>query len=173
MPTGLSGRLTTGNPYLRLTYSSVDNPMCYLRCKKMPQMGTNVPKTVSRMILLSQKCYTLDIPLLPPSLNAWQSCHWAKRKRIKDEWCNAVWALCNEQRIPPMERIHLSAVLLFATKRKRDADNFESTLKKITQDVLVRIGTIPDDTPDHVSWGKIELGTDAKLPRTILVITPR
>jgi len=135
-------------------------------------MGTNVPKTVSKVILLSQECYTLTIPLLPPSLNAWQSCHWAKRKRIKDEWCNAVWALCNESRIPPMERIHLEAVLFFATKRKRDTDNYVITYK-IVQDCLVRIGMIPDDNTDHVSISPPILDVDSSSPRTVLTITPR
>jgi hypothetical protein len=114
----------------------------------------------------------LNIPLVPPSLNTWQTVHWAKRKRIKDEWANAIWALCNESRVPPMDKVHLSAVLLFATNRKRDADNFESTLKKITQDSLVRIGIIPDDTPECVSWGKITLDIDKTFPRVALTLTP-
>ena len=113
--------------------------------------------------------YLLTIPLLPPSLNAWTSCHWAKRKRIKDEWTHAIWALTNEQRIPPMERVHLEAVLFFATNRRRDVDNYV-VVYKIAQDSLVRIGMIPDDSQDHVSITPPILEVDSDNPRTELTI---
>jgi len=107
-----------------------------------------------------------------PSLNTFLRIHWAERKRIKDEFTHCVWALANESRIPPMKCICISATLYHSTKRKRDLDNFEATLKKVTQDSLVRIGLIPDDTPEHVSWGEIVFGIDKDSPRIELVITP-
>jgi len=128
-------------------------------------MSTNVHKSVHMNFIL-------DIPLLPPSLNAWISCHWAKRKRIKDEWTNAIWALVNEQHIPPMDKVHLEATLYFATKRTRDVDNYV-VIYKIAQDSLVRIGFIPDDSTDHVSISPPVLEVDPDHPRTELIIIER
>lgn len=133
-------------------------------------MGTNVPKTVSKVMLLSQECYTLVIPMTLPSLNTFLRIHWAERKRIKDEFTHCVWALCNEQRLPPVDCVHIDAAIYHSVKRKRDADNQEATLKKVAQDSLVRIGIIPDDTPEHVSWGEITLDIDKTFPRVVLTL---
>ena len=71
-----------------------------------------------------------------------------------------------------MEKVHLSATIYFKVNRKRDLDNHEATLKKVAQDSLVRLGMIPDDTPEHVSWGEVELAIDKAFPRVALTLTP-
>ena len=114
--------------------------------------------------------YELNIPYTPPSLNIWHHLHWAQRLRFQREWTEAIWALCNEPRVPPMDKVHLSATIYFKENRRRDHDNFESTLKKMAQDALVKIGIISDDTSAYVEWGAINLSVDKHNPRTELVM---
>ena len=90
-----------------------------------------------------------------------------------DLWCYAIWARVNEARIPPLNVTTFEATIFFKDKRKRDADNFEFSVKKLTQDCLQRIGIIPDDDPAHVSWGKVELAVDKDNPRTEITICNR
>ena len=87
-----------------------------------------------------------------------------------DTWCYAIWAKVNEARVPPMGKCKLLATIYYKENRKRDLDNAEYGLKKITQDCLVRMGLIPDDTPDHVTWGAVALETDKGNPRTEITI---
>ena len=115
--------------------------------------------------------WLLQIPMTPYSANHLLRCHWTERKKIMDLWCYAIWARVNEARIPPQNAVMLEATIYFKDKRKRDLDNFAFSLQKITQDCLQRIGIIPDDTPDHVTWGKVSLDSDKGNPRTEILIS--
>lgn len=115
--------------------------------------------------------WTISIPLKPPSLNLWVHLHWRTRKDIMDEWAKAIWALCNEQHIPRMERIKLDATVYFKDNRRRDYDNY-GTVFKLTLDSLKRIGIIPDDNTAHVERPILpELEVDHDNPRTEVTIT--
>lgn len=82
-----------------------------------------------------------------------------------------VWALGKEAGLPKMDVCTISATIYFSTSRRRDADNFEYGLKKILQDSLVRCGFLPDDSPEHVSWGGVALLVDRENPRTEVILT--
>jgi len=111
--------------------------------------------------------------MTPPSANILLRQHWAVRKRLLDEWCYAIWGRANEVHCPRQNVVTISATIYYKENRKRDQDNAEYGLKKITQDCLVRMGLIPDDDPSHVSWGKISLETDKGNPRTEITICNR
>jgi len=115
--------------------------------------------------------WILNIPMVPPSANVYIRQHWATRAKLRDEWHLAVWALCNEARVTPLDKCTINCTIYFRDKRKRDLDNFEFTLKKLIQDALVRIGIIPDDTPDHITWKNVSLGHDEIKPRTEIIIS--
>ena len=88
-----------------------------------------------------------------------------------DTWCYAIWGRVNEVHVPVQNVVTLSATIYYKENRKRDLDNTEYGLKKITQDCLQRIGIIPDDDPAHVSWGKVEMAVDKDNPRTEIKIS--
>ena len=92
--------------------------------------------------------YSIEISDVPPSLNTYLRLHWSAQQRLKQEWECYVRALVNEHgnRCPrPLERVELRAVLFFPVRRRRDSDNYGSTLWKFVFDGLVKAGIIPDD----------------------------
>ena len=109
--------------------------------------------------------------MTPPSGNMLIRQHWAVRKRTMDTWCYAIWGRVNESHVPVQNVVTLSATIYYKENRKRDLDNAEYGLKKITQDCLVRMGLIPDDTPDHVTWGAVTMDSDKWNPRTEIVLS--
>jgi len=97
--------------------------------------------------------YTLTIPGIPPSLNVWKRMSMFPAARAQKAFQDAAWACLNEKgnKCPRgLERVDLRAVVYFTVARRRDGDNYGSVLWKWFQDVLVREGVIPDDTPAHV-----------------------
>ena len=104
--------------------------------------------------------YTLDLkPIyigkkkyrLPPSLN--NTIHWAQRYKISQEWITQVGWLCKYQKIPRLKKVKL--LLRNYSIRGRDLDNLIASGKPIF-DGLVKIGVIPDDSPEYVIEVKAE-----------------
>jgi len=123
----------------------------------------NNTKTVTRIL-------KLIIPLTPSSLNKWQRAHWAKRRRIQDEWDNQVAVglakTTNLVRLRPlMEKARIEIKYFFRTKHKRDKDNYTP---KVIMDCL-KGRVIVDDSNDRVDldW---ELLYDRKAPRTEIMV---
>jgi len=112
--------------------------------------------------------WTLEIPYIPPSLNIWSRLHWAARKRVKDKWCDFIWALCNENRVHPVEKVHLSATIYFPQSRRRDPDNYTATTYKIICDCLVRIGILKDDSYEYVTFTPVKFEKGGS--KTVLTI---
>lgn len=121
----------------------------------------------------------LVIPLTPCSLNIWQRAHWAKRRRIQDEWdmeiavalttclhTAALSALVEGARLPELfEKAKVRIKYYFGTKHKRDKDNYTP---KVIMDCL-KGRVIVDDSSDRVDvdW---ELLYDGKAPRTEILV---
>lgn len=123
----------------------------------------NNTKTVTRIL-------KLIIPLTPSSLNKWQRAHWAKRRRIQDEWDNQVAVelvkSINVVRLRPlMEKAKIGIKYYFRTKHKRDKDNYTP---KVIMDCL-KGRVVVDDSSDRVDvdW---ELLFDKNQPRTEILI---
>jgi hypothetical protein len=97
--------------------------------------------------------------------------HWAKRKRLVDEWHRDVFFLCREAKIDKAESIHVEATVRYPDRRKRDTLNLISPLDKLVFDGLVKAGVISDDDPEHLTWGvpRIEHGP----PAVILTLEPK
>lgn len=104
------------------------------------------------------------IPKTPPSLNQWQSMHWAQQKREKDAWERHVWGLMQTQGLPQSaEWVFAQAQLVFRKGAHRDLSNYDSTLWKIFPDVLQRVGVLLDDTEKEMRRGKVAMIVDKKL----------
>jgi hypothetical protein len=103
--------------------------------------------------------YEIVLDQTPTSLNVWQSLHWAQRNDLKMMWEWEIFAVA--PRIPKYnDHINLSAVIWFATNRRRDVDNFASVLWKMTQDALVHMDIVKDDTASYISTGTVDLRID-------------
>lgn len=116
------------------------------------------------------KSHVLEIPGTPPSYNRTAHAHWTVSRRAKQDWerfCQAALLLA---KVPKgLERISATAELHFPVKRRRDEGNFRVILEKALGDALVGGGWIPDDTPEHYTFGKVELL--APLPKAMTVVT--
>jgi hypothetical protein len=116
-----------------------------------------------------------NVPGVPLSLNEYTRLHWAKQKRAREEFQTMLWAVFNEKgnRAPRgLQAIDVRAVITFDTDRGRDSDNYGSVLAKWTQDVLVSLGVIPDDTADRCTFYPPVLCVGAE-PSTFIVISER
>lgn len=99
--------------------------------------------------------HVYSIPTVPPSLNVWKRMHWSAQEKARLQWQESLWALLNEagNKCPRnLERVRIRAVLTFTTRRRRDSDNFLTPMNKWTQDALVNLGIIPDDTHDRCTF---------------------
>lgn len=124
----------------------------------------NNTKTVTRIL-------KLIIPLTPCSLNKFMRTHWAKRRRIQDEWdVEVVKALAQAgegaRLVTLFERARVRIRYYFRTKHKRDKDNFAG-FKPILDALKGRV--IVDDSSDRVDvdW---ELLYDKRNPRTEILV---
>lgn len=119
--------------------------------------------------------YVCTIPAVPPSFNVYNRLHWAQKRKQRDEWGWMLQVVLGEKgnRCPRgLESVELRAVVQFTTGRRRDSDNYSMPLWKWTQDALVRLGIIPDDTHErcHSLPPKIVTGDREQ---TVLIVIPR
>lgn len=83
---------------------------------------------------------------------------WRKRQNLIDQ----VHAMCRHHGIPQLQRVHVRMEWTPRTNRRRDADNATETLKAALDGIrnappskrwpAGRIGIVPDDTPEYVTW---------------------
>ena len=116
------------------------------------------------------KVYTLEIPLTPPSINLYQHFHWARKRLVKQEWTEWVWALVNQQgrKLKGCKQVHVSATIYFPRGARRDPQNYAATLYKFLDDGLVQAGVIPDDTAEYISHDEPVLTVDEHGPATLI-----
>lgn len=115
--------------------------------------------------------YTITLNQVPPSMNPVLRNHWALRDAANNSWYNELGWLA--KKLPRgVKHVYLAFEIFSATNRRRDADN--PLAAKFTQDALVKIGVIPDDTPEYVTSFPPKISTDPENPRTeIMVIVDR
>jgi Holliday junction resolvase RusA-like endonuclease len=76
------------------------------------------------------------------------------------------------QKLPKMQRINIVLRLFPKTKRLCDLDNVLSIVAKYTQDVLVTLGKIPDDSYNYIPELDFRFGdVDKDNPRVEISIT--
>ncbi len=108
--------------------------------------------------------------MTPPSVNVYLRMFWADRERLKESWHTTVWALCNEARVEPMERARIKATIYFRDSRKRDPQNWITSVDKLCVDGLVRCGILPDDDPAHLKGFDVRI--EKGEPHTEVSISP-
>ena len=94
-----------------------------------------------------------SVPIVAPTLNKWYAGnHWAKRKKVADEWHHTVRVICLAEKIKAITNypVCVTTKTYFKTKRKRDTSNCFPA-NKLAEDALVKAGILKDDTPQYVS----------------------
>lgn len=109
--------------------------------------------------------FTITLLQRPESQNKWERFHWSERKALKEKWAWEFFVVGNF--LPrDCKHITLTARIYFPEKRRRDAENYAAVLWKMTNDTLVDLHIIPDDTPEYISTSNPELLVDSQMPRT-------
>ena len=116
----------------------------------------------------------IAIPEVPQSFNRTAYAHWRTAHRAKARLQTTLegWLLaCSELPRPvPGGQVTAWAELRFQTRRRRDQGNYRTPLEKALGDALVNGGWIPDDTPDHFRFERLEIATDPGEPTTWITL---
>lgn len=114
---------------------------------------------------------TLEIPGTPPSYNRTAHAHWTLNRRVKQDWQQSCEIVLMEAGVPKgLQLVTATARLFFKQRRRRDEGNFRVILEKALGDALTNGGWLPDDTPEHYRFGKVELLAPAQVPLTIVTL---
>jgi hypothetical protein len=119
---------------------------------------------------LAGRAWLLTMPDLPPSLNAWQRWHWARRREETVRLATAILALARSARIPPLHAAEASVRCYFPDRRRRDPTNYAHW--KPFWDALVRAGVLDDDDAAHLHVAAFELLVDEERPRSEVELRP-
>jgi crossover junction endodeoxyribonuclease RusA len=105
--------------------------------------------------------WIIDIPPGTVLLNLNGRLHWAKEARIKRNIKATVQQLAIIQRIPRLERAHVSGLLHVPDRRKRDPHNWALTYKEAV-DGIVAAHVLRDDSSEYLTDGGIDIGDFGK-----------
>lgn len=123
-----------------------------------------------------QSIYTLTLPSTPRSINAlgtrgsWKARHFAKKGLERELQTYLMVAGVPRN----LTRVVASATLRFPTRRRRDEGNFREPLEKALGDALVSGGWLPDDTPEHYRFDRLEFSDEpgSAFTRISLLVEP-
>jgi len=141
---------------------------------------------------MTDEIYSLRIPVPVNSrgtalwMNANHSyARWERARRVK-AWRETTVLHARAARLPRgLERVRITALLTFETRRKRDEANYHTTLKPIIDGLgpnrsrITKSGThisapghglIPDDTPEHLDGPHIRISQVLGKPSVLLTI---
>lgn len=92
--------------------------------------------------------------------------HWAERAQVEKTWQETAAWQARVAGVPlNLDKISVSLTIRPPDRRRRDRHNFNAMFKPII-DGLVRLGVIPDDTPDHLLAEEIVLLKYEEGPRS-------
>lgn len=101
--------------------------------------------------------WEVTIPAPAPWLNANDRQHWRAKAGRVAVWRDAGHTYAKVHRLPKLGAAYIIAHLRFPDRRRRDAANYQPTLKAIV-DGLVDYGLIPDDSTKHLDGPDIRIG---------------
>jgi len=110
----------------------------------------------------------LTIPEITPSLNVWERMHWAKRRKIKEDWLWLIASAKHCQRLKKATTKRSVKIVSYRTKAL-DHDNLVGGCKALI-DALTKNDVIVDDSPKWIGKPDISQEIDTKRPRTEITI---
>lgn len=100
------------------------------------------------------RLYRIVLPFLPPSKNVIDNWPPQWKHAAKKKWEKAIAAECEALAMPKgIRRIGLSAVLVFASKGRRDPQNYAQQLWHWVPDGLQKAGVLLDDREGCIEFG--------------------
>jgi hypothetical protein len=113
---------------------------------------------------------TLEVPGTPPSFNAvGLRSHWSVGRRHKRQWQEWLGTALMVAGVPRgLISVTATAELHFKQKRRRDEGNFRVIPEKALGDALVEGRWLEDDTPEHYSFGMVQLVAPSPKPLTLV-----
>lgn len=122
----------------------------------------------------------ITLPFLPPSKNVYDGWQPMWKSSAKKKWIREIGKQCEALQIPKgLTHIGLAARLVFATRARRDTQNYAQVIWHFVPDALQRCGVLVDDREGSIEWGPdlgVELAVDTRRidpkrrQRTILTI---
>lgn len=103
---------------------------------------------------------TIDWPGVTVSVNDTRGEHWSKTRKRRAKLKDDLYWLLLKERLPACTKIHATAQMFFRTAVRRDEGNFRAELEKALGDILVEKAWLPDDTPEHFTFGELTFGKD-------------
>lgn len=106
------------------------------------------------------------LPFLPPSKNSYDGWPPAWKSSAKKKWIRHVARKCIEIGVPQgLPQIGVAVRLVFASRQRRDPQNYAQALWNWVPDALVQAGVLVDDDEGRVeigpNWG-IEMAVDSR-----------
>lgn len=101
--------------------------------------------------------WTVAIPAPAPWLSANQRRDLRRQTPDRRAWRDAGLVHAKRVHLPKLERVHIVAVLRFATNKRRDPHNYYPTLKALV-DGLVDYGLVPDDSYQYLVGPDVRYG---------------
>lgn len=115
----------------------------------------------------------LDIPLVPPSLNAFGSGNRWKFITEKRTWQKLLIGALTEAELPTgLDRVVVEGEVTFPDRRKRDQGNYRFMIEKALGDALTEGGWLTDDDWTRYSFGGLGAVYEKGVKRTRLMVFP-
>jgi crossover junction endodeoxyribonuclease RusA len=132
--------------------------------------GTRTPVAAAdgARAVTGPRTWTLEFPPGMKMLSLNDRSHWRVRYARGEVIRKAAWALAKAARIPPLERIVVTAEYQPPDRRKRDEDNLTLAVKSAI-DGIKAAKVVPDDSSDHVRYDGCRIGE--RYPKGRLLIT--
>lgn len=96
--------------------------------------------------------WELEFNGVPPGPNS--RMHWRAKAASTKMWRHMAMWKATDAKIPPQERVRLSATIRRARLGVADASNDAARFKAV-EDGIVDAGVVPNDTRKYVEWGPI------------------
>ena len=108
-----------------------------------------------------------ELPTMNEIINISKT-HWAKYKKMKDEWTGIVVLYASQQEIPAFEAVELD-ITYYRSNKRVDPDNL-CAAKKIILDGLQEAGVLENDGWKEVKGFQEKWQVDKDNPRTEIII---
>ena len=98
--------------------------------------------------------FRIQLGFLPPSKNVIDNWPPMYKSGAKKKWVRHVSEQCAAQQVPTgLHKVGLAAKLVFASRARRDPQNYAQALWHWVPDALVRCGVLVDDAAGNIEIG--------------------
>ena len=119
---------------------------------------------------MASRSWRVEIPAPAPWLNANSRTDRRGQTPNRRAWRDAAHVYARQARLPKLGQAHITAVLSFRDRRRRDPHNYYPTIKAVV-DGLVDYGVLDDDSSEYLIGPDIRLGEPVRRGMSAGVLT--